>query len=88
LRREGTTRETDPKVLVLLDQAIITLEYDLVVETAGLEITRTNRLRALGFETFGSCGHTNSLPWRGVLRWGGLPGIHRVQYRMNASIYD
>jgi len=35
LRRDGTRRKIDPKVLAFLDQAIATMENDLVVETAG-----------------------------------------------------
>lgn len=38
LRREGTKREIDPKVLAFLDQAISTMENDLVAETAGLGV--------------------------------------------------
>jgi len=50
-----------------------------VTDTAGLEITRATRLRALGFETSGSCRLTNSLPWRWMPGRGGSPRIDRVQ---------
>jgi hypothetical protein len=38
LRREGSAEKIDAKVLAFLDQAIATMENDLVVETAGLGV--------------------------------------------------
>lgn len=38
LRREGTKREIDAKVLAFLDQAIATLEHELMLDVAGMGV--------------------------------------------------
>ena len=44
-----------------------------------VEVTDFDLAGALGFEKFGSCRLTNTLPWRWMPGRGGSPRIDRVQ---------